>query len=391
MGIQSNIWKLQLERFLGDFWIFAPILVPFFKSHNLSATEIFAIEATYNVVMALSEIPTGYFADVMGRKVSMALSAILRPLAILVYIFSSSFWGFVFAECCMGFAACMRSGADSALLYDTLTELKREKEHKKFEGTAHFFTNIGTSIAGILGSFLATLSMTLPFIGTMFVSLIHLPLIFSLQEPKRRISKVKSMRDHYIEIVRAIRFTLRQKSVLYAGFYSMMIANVNAVGVWSYYLYYGELGIGIAYYGLLAAIFWLFSGLGAKLCHNVNKRWGEKTALLLPLLGAPSLILIGQVKSVWVLPLIAFNAALWGMSAPLLRDVIHRNTRSSRRATVLSVANMARRFGYMFFAFAVGYVTDASGIQNGLVALGVLMLATAVFPVIKLIRAEARA
>jgi len=388
MGIQSNIWKLKAERFLGDFWIFAPILVPFFKAHNLTASEIFTIEAAYNVVMAFSEIPTGYFADVMGRKVAMALGAVLRPLAILVYLCSDSFWGFVLAECCMGFSACMRSGADSSMLYDTLLELKREKEHKRFEGTAHFFTNIGTSVAGILGSLLAVISMKLPFIGTMCISLIHLPLIFSLQEPKRIMVKPKRLRDHYIEILRAIRFTMRHKSVLYASLYMMLVVNVNAVGVWAYYMYYGDLGIGLAYYGLLAALFWFFSGMGSRLCHEINKRWGEQRALLLPLLVAPSLILMGQYKSVWILPLIAFNAFLWGMSTPLLRDVIHRNTRSSRRATVLSVANMARRFGYLFFAFAVGYITDITNIQNGLTALGLLMIVTAVIPVWKLIAAE---
>lgn len=388
MGIASNLWKLKLDRFLGDFWAFAPILVPFFKSHGLSATEIFTIEATYNVVMAVSDIPTGYFSDIMGRKTAMILSAVLRPLALTIYLLSDSFWGFVLAEASLGFSASLRSGTDSALLYDTLVEIGREKEHKKLEGGTHFFSSLGTSVAGVLGGFLAAISIRLPFFATMATSLILIPLDLSIKEPVRKTASVKNIREHYIEVVRTIKFCLHHKAVLYAGLYFVLIANLSGVGIWSYYLYFTDLGIGVAYYGFLAAMLWFFSAIGAKLCDGLCQRLGENATLWMLLAIAPLLILMGQFKSLWALPIIAINAMLFGMSFPLLRDVIHRNTRSSRRATVLSVVSMGRRLAYVFFAVTTGSMTDMAGIQAGLVTLGLLGLVLGVFPALQLIRAK---
>ena len=45
-----------------------PIIVIFFKENGLSLTQIMILQSVYSLTVALTEIPSGYFADFFGRK-----------------------------------------------------------------------------------------------------------------------------------------------------------------------------------------------------------------------------------------------------------------------------------------------------------------------------------
>lgn len=156
--------------------------------------------------------------------------------------------------------------------------------------------------------------------------------------------------------------------------------------MWSYYLYYGKLGIGVGYYGVIAAAFALVCGLGGKVAHLVEKKYGERITFCLPLLIGPSLLLLGQIQSVYALALIYLNGFLWGLSTPLLRDFIHKRTKSSIRATVLSVTSMGGRLGYVIISILVGKIIDLSSLQNAHTFLGIVLLGGGSYSVFSLLR-----
>jgi MFS family permease len=125
MSIESNIWKLNADRFIASFWLFAPILVSYYEANGLNASEVYLIQAVFALALAFCEVPTGYFSDVVGRKAALIIGAILIPAGIATYALTSSFWGFVLAEILLAIGLSLRSGTDSALLYDSLLEMKR--------------------------------------------------------------------------------------------------------------------------------------------------------------------------------------------------------------------------------------------------------------------------
>lgn len=60
--------------------------------------EIFIIQSIFSLGVVLFEIPTGYFADVVGRKKSLIIGMTLGAIGLTLYSFSREFWGFLIAE-----------------------------------------------------------------------------------------------------------------------------------------------------------------------------------------------------------------------------------------------------------------------------------------------------
>lgn len=144
----ANLGKICLYKFLGNPWIIAPILIPFYMSNGLNSTQVFTIQAAYAMSILLFEVPSGYLADVIGRRGTLILG-------VAVYALTDRFGTFVLAELVIGVGNSMRSGSDSAFIYDTLIRLGREDRYKAFEGKAFFFSRFGSSLAAVLGGVLA--------------------------------------------------------------------------------------------------------------------------------------------------------------------------------------------------------------------------------------------
>ncbi|MFP3860730.1 MAG: MFS transporter [Bacteroidales bacterium] len=119
-SLQANIIKLYLIKISKWFMLFMPIIVLFYKNNGLSMQDIFTLKAAYSIAIVLLEIPSGYIADVLGRKKTLIIGAFLGFAGFLIYDFSFNFWGFLMAELVLGIGQSLISGADSALLYDSL-------------------------------------------------------------------------------------------------------------------------------------------------------------------------------------------------------------------------------------------------------------------------------
>ena len=65
-----------------------PIVVLFYNAHGLSMHEVFILQAIYSVSIVAWEIPSGYVADVIGRRKSMIIGAVLGFLGYFFYSFS---------------------------------------------------------------------------------------------------------------------------------------------------------------------------------------------------------------------------------------------------------------------------------------------------------------
>jgi len=89
--------------------------------------EIFILQSIYSISIVVFEIPSGYFADVIGRKKTILIGAWLGLIGYSIYSFTEGFWSFVFAEITLGIGQSMISGADSAMLYDSLKDDQNEK------------------------------------------------------------------------------------------------------------------------------------------------------------------------------------------------------------------------------------------------------------------------
>ncbi len=366
--IRANIWKIYLYKFLSEFWVIVPILIPYYEFNRLNSTQIFTIQAAYALSIMLLEIPSGYLADVIGRKKTLILGAFFLPIGIGVYVSTHTFFSFILAEFIIAVANSMRSGCDSAFLYDTLLQLKEESEYKKLEGKSFYYTRVGTAISSILGGAVALISLHVPFYINIATSLMMLPIALSLTEPQRQKLTVSNpLKD----ILRITRISFVHRLLRPLMLYAALIMSTGVVGVWAYFLYYESIGISIGFFGLLFAAFQLSNAFGSKISHRFEKILGQRISLSLPLLSATTFVLLGIFKTSFLIPLIFINAFLWGTSFPLLMDSMNRLIQSDVRASVLSVANMIRSLSFVILSPLFGKLVDIFSLSTAFILMGI--------------------
>jgi hypothetical protein len=365
--VSRNLWKILSLKFLGEFLPVAPVLILYYTTNGLNSTQIFTIQAIFHLVVLLLEVPSGYLADVIGRRKTLVFGAIFYPLGVAAYTLGHSFSAFVLAELAWAVSVSMRSGCDSALLFDSLRQLKREGEYKRFEGKCALVARTGTAVSSVAGGLLAMVFLRLPFLVN-FVSALFMPAVaFSLSEPEREPRRSK---NPLLDILRICRYCLQQPHIRPVILFCGLLMASQLTGLWAYFLLYKDLGIGIGWFGILFAVFQLAGALGGSRAHAFSERFGGRASLFLMLLCPLFFIMLGLLPSFWLLPLIPANALLWNLAYPVLLERLNLAVGSDVRATVLSLAAMAGSVTFVIISPLFGRMVDAVSLSAAFIALG---------------------
>lgn len=381
--LEKNIWKLYLLSGLHSFLLIIPILVIFQQSKGLTLREVFIIQAAFSLIAVVSEIPTGYFADRFGRKISLIIGFLFASGGMVIYSFGENFIQFFTAEAILGLGYSFISGADSALLYDTLLSLKREEEYKRAEGKVFAVSSYSEALASLLGGLLAAVAIRLPFYAEAGVLAAGVLVAAAIREPPFHATSVTarpSIRD-------ILSFCVRHKSGLNGLlWYSAIIGPATLVMVWFTQPYWKSLGVPLAYFGVLWALLLLAKGTFALCAHRIKKRFGISNSLsLLLVLVTVGYLLMGAFPSLWILPVLLIFHFVVATSVPILRDAVNQRTESRVRATVLSIQALLRRLVFVIVGPLIGAISDAFSLQTALLSAAVVF-ALAGLPALLLMR-----
>ena len=378
MKLEDNINKMYLLKAVKWFMILMPIIVLFFEKHGLSLTQIMILQATYSFTVALFEIPSGFFADIYGRRLSLFFGSILTFLGYLIFSFYSGFNEFFIAEIFLGIGGSLISGADSALIYDTLLELKKDEDYTKIEGKNYGIGNVSEGLAGVLGGFLAVSSIELPVYIQTFVLFFSIPLSYSLVEPKSSYKLAKSFKS----ILLVVKETFFQKNRLkwYILYSSAMGIGTLSIA-WFVQPFLMEIDTPLIYYGIIWASLNIITGITSYYSYIFDK---GKVLIYISLSMLISFILLGFNISIYGFIFIVFIYLMRGIITPNLRNLININSTSERRATVLSLRSFVIRISFALIAPILGYITDVYEISYVFYFLGLLVGISSLLAVYKL-------
>ncbi len=79
-SIAGNIPRLYIIKIAKWFMLTMPILMLFYKDMGFTNEEAFRLKAIYSIAIVIFEIPSGYLADVLGRRTTLIMGAILGTL-----------------------------------------------------------------------------------------------------------------------------------------------------------------------------------------------------------------------------------------------------------------------------------------------------------------------
>jgi len=372
--LESNIRKYKYIRLFGYFLFMMPIITVFWQENGLDLRQIFILQAIYAAVILVTQIPTGHFADVYGRKLSIVMGGAAILLATVGYSISYGFIGFMIAEVLWGAGMSFISGADTALVYDTLAELKRKDDYKKIEGQAQFFSNITGGVAAILGGFIATMGLRaavyatiIPYTAVFFIAL-------SLKEPKRH-AKIHE-KGHIFHIYKIMRFALhRNKTIKWIILYSSIILSMLMIAFWFYQPYMQMIKVPLAYFGIIYAFGNLISAISSRYAYLFERKIGIKWALIsLPLICVAAFFLMGKAIFAFSFMFIFIFPFVGGVRLPIVNDAINRIVWPEKRATVLSISGMVERLFFVILSPFIGWFADVYTMPQALMLSGVIVL-----------------
>lgn len=194
----GNIARLYVVKISKWFNLVMPVVVLFYQDNGMGMQEIFVLKSIYSLAIVALELPSGWMADVWGRKKTLLLGAVLGSAGFLMYSFSYGFWAFVAAEIVLGAGHSFVSGADSAMLYESLKADKKPDRYVKHEGQITSAGNFAEALAGIAAGFLAAMSLRTPFYFQFAVATLAVPAAFSLKEPVLRAATHLHKGNHII-------------------------------------------------------------------------------------------------------------------------------------------------------------------------------------------------
>ncbi|MEN9443404.1 MAG: hypothetical protein RIS47_294 [Bacteroidota bacterium] len=353
--------------------ILMPVVVVFFQSRGLTVGDIFLLRSVNAVGIILMEIPTGYLADVLGRKRTLLIGTVLGFAGFSLYNFAHGIELFAVAELCIGMGASFLSGADSAMLFDTLESANKTQEYTKYEGRILSLGNFAEALGGIVGGFLATLSINYPSIAQACIAAIGIPSALLLWEPTPKgVRKHLSVR-HIVRIIHNALFVNRR--LAWNIVFSSVIGCATLTTAWFVQPYFGEIGLPLAWYGIVWTGLNLLVGLISLQTYRIEIVVGTKPLVWIVAVGIGlSLTLTGILPGYWGLATLTLFYAVRGVATPLLKDLINRETDSDVRATVLSLRSLIIRSIFAILGPLYGWANDQYSLTVALVFSGLLFL-----------------
>ncbi len=351
--------------------LFMPIIVIFFQDNGLEMRHIFLLKAINAVTVVVLEIPSGYMADVLGRRKTLILGTILNFGGFVAYSLAHGFGGFVIAELMIGISMSFISGADSAMLFDTLKNAKRTGEYAKLEGRITALGNFSEAGAGIIGGFLAGISLRLPFEIQVIVAFIGIPAALLLWEPKLSAHVQKAS---MLNIFRTMRYALFENRILRAYILFSSFAGMTSLTLaWFIQPWFKSIDLPIEWFGILWTALNLSVAITAILAYKAEKYIPASIMLLgVAITTGGGFILLGFSSGLWGIALLFGIYLVRGMATPVLKDYINRHTESNVRATVLSVRSFIIRIGFAVISPLLGWYTDHYDLQDALKIAGTI-------------------
>ena len=376
--LERNVGKSYLYAFLMDLSLTAPIWVLYLRdARGFSLTQITLLEVPLFLLIVFAEVPTGAVADRFGRRLSLMLASGILALALFVYGVATSYFVILISNLAWGLAFTFRSGADVALLYDSLKDSGREGDFQRINGRLWALRGAAMLAGLLLGapiaaatsySFAITLSAALS--GCAF------PVALLMREPMRAPERA---RDPYLSTLLAgAREAWRRPPLRYVFAFSGIIG-ASAAGplILLQQPWLAAHGVGTARLGLWQGPVQAAEIFAALAAGRLLSRLGERRAFLaVPLtlfLCCAALAGIDRRSAA-----VAFLgvASMRGLHNPLLAGYVNRRIESSRRATLLSVQSVAGNVAMAVAWPLAGVAADAFGLPGAFLmyAFGALAL-----------------
>ena len=368
---EANIWKSYAFQFLQSFQLWWPIWVLYLTdTRGFSLTQVSGLEALFWVVIVFAEVPTGAVADRFGRRTSLMLSAASTTAAILVFGLAGNYWIVLVSYVVWGFGLTFQSGADSALVFESLKAVGRERDYQRVAGVGWGIFSVGTLAGMLIGAPLAAATnLAFPILISSAVAFTALLVAATMKEPELAHDEVRlGYRALIAESARTAWRLPAVRTMLVLS--AVLMASTNASFIFAQPFLHAH-DVSTQMLGVAQSPMRLGGIVGAVLAYRAAGAFGMRTTLVAAatVIGV-SYAVIGAWDSVFAFAALAPVTLMSYMMLPIVANYLNVRIPNSQRATILSIRQL-------LFGIIIAVIQPGLGLLADNVSLEAVFLVSA--------------
>lgn len=373
--MQRNLRLLPWWWVLRWVWLGEGIWVLYLTDERgLTLGEALLFEAVFSAVVIVSELPTGMIADRFGRRVSLVVGTTAVVIAFFAFGVGSSFLVLLVAYAFFALAETSFSGADTAILYDSLRAVGRDRDFTVWHG------RLNALIALAIGGFTVAGSLMVhwwplwaPILLSAALSAPAILLAWLMTEPPRT-----DERHTYLDTGRhAITFVRRNPAMLAA----MVLMSVTTIAIASVSVFQQHFlraaGIPVWGVGMFVAGQMLVAAVGSWISSPLGNWLGFRRTMWIMPLGSTIALAAAAPGHLALYPLFLFPALGWNVLFPHFAEYLARRVTDSLRASVMSIANIVGGLAAIAIVPLTGLGVDRLGFRTTVLILAAVLTSTA--------------
>lgn len=351
----------------GPFFVFA-VYPLFLRSRGLNQFQINTVTAIYVLMTFLTDVPTGAFADAVGRRAAVVVGCGLHAAAFLTYFLSHNYWYFIVAAAVDGLGTTFGNGPIDAWAIDAL-------DAAGFEGGKDALFSRKFQLGEIIGmgsslsaAYIAQANIAAPFLIITVVWIVTG--LVTLGTMDRNTGKYRSL-SHVTQEIRR-----RSIDSTRLGFADRNVRLLSVAGMLSAFLSYGwgqewqqyfkhgfHSGVGGVGWVSVAIIAAQVGGL--EIAARMTRASEHRAAFIgaMTALYCGALIVAGLASAhIWLaLGAIMFATFVAGVAGPMGFAWYNEVIEGENRATLLSFGSTMSTFGGIIGLPVQGKLVDALG------------------------------
>ena len=168
---QSDLVRSIIRRYYTVWWFqaFGPSFIfavypLFMRWRGLSQFQMNTVAATFFLVTFATDIPTGAFADAIGRRTAFLIGSAISTAGFMLYFFSHHFSAFLVAECFDGVGFTFRNGAVDAWAVNALDAAGHTGAKDRLFSRVSQLMRIGNMCGALIGAYVGVHNLAIPWL-----------------------------------------------------------------------------------------------------------------------------------------------------------------------------------------------------------------------------------
>jgi len=393
----QQYYKFCGYGFFKNLRFFDPFLMLFFVNKGLNYTEIGSLYAIRELTINIFEVPSGFLADLFGRKHAMITSFVAYIVSFLLFYQLNQYLGFILAFIFYGIGDAFRTGTHKSMILAYIKINGWEAAKTDYYGRTRSWSQRGSAIAALIsgGVVFITGDYNSVFLFSIVPYLINVSLLLSypayLNGPQISMGKTVRMifQDHFKEIKCAFSsFSTLRAIVLTSGFtgyykavkdYLQPLIVAAAIAI-PLSMEWEESQRTAVLIGITYSCIYFMTARASRMAGQVE-RWlksSERALMLLQAMGYLGGFMAGVAyyfEVTWLaIFLFVIILLVQNFRRPVVVNYLSNQFEESIMATALSAESQSETVFAALFALVFGFIIDWLGVGAGIGLVSLVLL-----------------